>query len=162
MAGIVLVASPRRYFGFKTMFASILIIAFSLVLLVYWFRYSCILLLRNYEVPAASSQSIAQNRFNVAEVQERLRTEQVLDPLHASLQRDYQVLTYLIEHASGLGLQEFEDRLLVIDYKVMQSWYRITKIAAPDQARNALVEMASVLSILVGKIDQRAGVSSEA
>jgi len=31
--------------------------------------------------------------------------------LHASLQRDYQVLTYLLEHAAGLELEAFEDRL---------------------------------------------------
>lgn len=144
------------------MLASILIIAFSLALLVYWFRYSCILLLRNYRELADSSRAMVDNRFRVGEVQERLRTASPLDPLHASLQRDYQVLTYLLEHAAGLELEAFEDRLLVIDYKVMQWWYCLTKTAAPDQARQALKEMALVLGILVGKIDQRAGLHSEA
>jgi len=138
------------------MLASILIIAFSFVLLVYWFRYSCILLLRNYPEPAESSRAIVDNRFRVDEVQQRLETAEPLDPLHASLQRDYQVLTYLLEHAAGLELAAFEDRLLVFDYKVMQWWYCLTRTAAPEQARKALKEMAAVLGILVGKIDQRA------
>ncbi|MBZ5621057.1 MAG: hypothetical protein LAQ69_20365 [Acidobacteriia bacterium] len=138
-----------------------MIIAFSLVLLVYWFRYSCILLLRNHSELVDSPRAIVDNRFRVVEVQERLRTAEPLDPLHASLQRDYQVLIYLFEHAAGLELAAFEDRLLVIDYKVMQWWYRLTKTAAPDQARRALTEMASVLAILVGKIDQRAGLYNE-
>jgi hypothetical protein len=144
------------------MLASILIIVFSLALLVYWFRYSCILLLRNYPEPAESSRSLVDNRFRVTEVQQRLQTAEPLDPLHAFLQRDYQVLTYLLEHAAGLELQAFEDRLLVIDYKVMRWWYCLTKTAAPDQARQALQEMAVVLGILVGKIDQRAGLHTEA
>src|SRR5256885_926926 len=117
------------------MLASILIIAFSLALLVYWFRYSCILLMRNYSELAGSSRAVVDTRFRVADVQERLRSAEALDPLHTSLQRDYQVLIYLLEHAAGLELEAFEDRLLVIDYKVMQWWYRLTKTAAPDQAR---------------------------
>ena len=143
------------------MLASILIIAFSLALLVYWFRYSCILLLRNHRELADSSHAVADNRFRIGEVRERLQTASPLDPLHASLQRDYRVLSYLIEHAAGLELEAFEDRLLVIDYKVMQWWYCLTKTAAPDQARQALKEMALVLGILVSKIDQRAGLHSE-
>jgi hypothetical protein len=144
------------------MLASILIITFSLALLVYWFRYSCILLLRNCSELADSSTAALDTRFRIGEIQERLRNAEALDPLHASLQRDYQVLIYLLEHAAGLELEAFEDRLLVIDYKVMQWWYRLTKTAAPDQAREALKEMASILGILVGKIDQRAGLHTEA
>src|SRR6266496_1876568 len=98
------------------MLPSIFIIAFSVALLVYWFRYSCILLLRNQSELAVSPVAVTDNRFHIQEVQERLRTEQQLDPLHASLHRDYRVLTYLLEHAAGLELSAFEDRLLVLDY----------------------------------------------
>ncbi len=142
------------------MFTSILIIAFSTALLVYWFRYSCILLLRN-QAEFASSKATADGRFHIGEVQERLRSGQQLDPLHGSLQRDYQVLTYLLEHAAGLELSSFEDRLLVLDYKVMRLWYRLTRIAAPVHARQALAEMASVLEILAGKIGERAALHNE-
>jgi hypothetical protein len=134
------------------MLASILIIVFSLVLLVYWFRYSCLLIVRNHG-PVAK----VDGRFKIAEVQERLRTGEALDPLHLSLERDYKVLSYLLRHAAALELDSFEDKLLVIDYAIMRCWYRITRIAAPDQARHALSEMASVLEILAGKIGERAG-----
>lgn len=144
------------------MLASILIIVFSVALLVYWFRYSCILLLRNYAEVAETPRVVIDSRFRVVEVLERLRNAEALDPLHTSLQRDYKVLIYLLEHAAGLELEAFEDRLLVLDYKVMQWWYRLTKTAAPDQAREALKEMASILGILVGKIDQRASLHIEA
>jgi hypothetical protein len=144
------------------MLASILIIVFSSALLLYWFRYTCILLVRNGVEEMRSLSSAAQGSFSFGEIQNRLRSDEQLDPLHSALQRDYQVLTYLVRHASGLKLENFEDRLLVWDYKLMQVWYSITKTAAPQQAREALGEMASVLGILAGRIGQRAGLQSQA
>src|SRR5271157_5635524 len=127
------------------MIASILIIGFSVLLLGYWFRYSCILLLRAQVERAAAAPAVPDIKFCFADVQARLRTTEALDPLHVSLQRDYEILIYLLQHAAGLSLESFEDRLLVLDYKVMQWWYRLTRIAAPQRARRALYEMASIL-----------------
>jgi len=139
------------------MFASVLIIGFSLVLFLYWFRYSCLLLLRNH----AGEPAVAADRFNCTSVQQGLNTGMALDPLHQSLERDYRVLTYLFEHAAGLELEQLEYRLLVLDYKVMQGWYRLTKWAAPRQARQALREMADVLGVLVSRMGQQAGFENE-
>ena len=144
------------------MIASLLIIGFSALLLVYWFRYSCILLLRAHAERTAPASAVPDIRFCFAEVQARLRTAEVLDPLHLSLQRDYEILIYLLQHAAGLSLESFEDRLLVLDYKVMQWWYRLTRIAAPQQARQALYEMASILNVLAEKMSEQAGVHSQA
>jgi hypothetical protein len=141
------------------MLTSILIIAVSFVLLVYWFRYTCILLVRN-----ASSESVADvsGRFSFGDVQVRLKAGEALDPLQAALQKDYDLLIYLLEHAAGLEMQSIEDRLLVWDYKVMHAFYRLTRTAAPQKARDALTEMASVIGILAGKIGERAGVQTHA
>ena len=128
------------------MLASILIIACSLVLLAYWFRYSCLLLIRNSG--GSSEATPVASRFKVREVQSGLKLGGALDPLHEALRRDYQLLMYLGEHASGLGLESLEDRLLVLDYRVMQLWYRITRALFPSQARQTLSEMASILTIL--------------
>jgi hypothetical protein len=144
------------------MIASFLIIGFSLLLLLYWFRYSCILLLRSQVERTASASAVPDTRFCFAEVQARLRTTEVLDPLHLSLQRDYKILIYLLQHGAGLSLESFEDRLLVLDYKVMQWWYRLTKVASPQQARRALYEMASILNVLAQKMSEQAGVQAEA
>jgi hypothetical protein len=129
---------------------------------VYWFRYSCILLLRAHAERTAPAYAVPDIRFCFAEVQASLRTAQDLDPLHVSLQRDYRILIYLLQHAAGLNLESVEDRLLVLDYRVMQLWYRLTRIAAPQQARQALSEMASVLSVLAQKMNEQAGVQTEA
>jgi hypothetical protein len=144
------------------MFASVLIIGFSLVLLIYWFRYSCALLLRDRAQSAASPATVTDPRFGFGEVQRRLGGEEDLDPLQRSLRRDYEMLIYLIEHASGLGLESIEDRLLVVDYKFMQWQYSLTKSLFPSQARRALSEMASVLDVLVRRMSEQAGLSSQA
>jgi len=143
------------------MLASVLIIVFSLVLLVYWFRYSCILLLRNASEQTATAPDTA-NGFKFAEVQQRLKNEAELDPLWRSLDRDFRMISYLLQHAPGLGLQSFEDRLLVWDYEVMQAWYRFTRLIAPLQARRALAEMASVLGVLAQKIGEQAALRGQA
>jgi len=131
------------------MVTGILIIAFSLALLCYWFRYSCILLLRNLKETAVADDT----RFHIGEVQAQLRSDMALDPLHESLERDYAMLVYLFEHAAGLQLSSVEDRLLVLDYRVMRCWYRFTRLVAPVRARQALSEMATVLGILAGRIE---------
>jgi hypothetical protein len=139
------------------MIASVLIIAFSLVLFVYWFRYSCLLLLRR----SADAPVAAADRFNYVTVQQGLKAGLALDPLSQSLDRDYRVLTYLLDHAAGLELERLEYHLLVLDYKMMQCWYRLTKSAAPQQARRALGEMADVVNVLVGRIGAQTGVRRE-
>ena len=139
------------------MLASVLIIVVSIVLLAYWFRYTCILLLRNSETEVAAPDS----RFSFGLVRERLSTDSRLDPLHASLQRDYQLITYLLENASGLELDSIEERMLLWDYKLMRCWYWLTRTAAPQQARQALGEMANVLSVLGVKLGKRAGAQAQ-
>jgi hypothetical protein len=95
-------------------------------------------------------------------VEQRLKLESDLDPLHLALQRDYEILSYLLEHAANLQLRSIEDRLLVLDYKVMQCWYRVTKTAAPERAREALREMAGILGVLVQRMGRQANARFEA
>ena len=140
------------------MLASILILVVSLALFLYWFRYSCLFLLRRQTISPAA----ADPRFSVAEVERRLRTESDLDPLHRTLDREYRIVTYLIEHAATFGEQSIEDRLLMLDYAVMRGWYRVTRNAAPRQARKALSERAAILGCLSRKIGEQAGLSLEA
>jgi hypothetical protein len=142
------------------MITSVLIIAFSGILLVYWFRYCCILLIRTHAEQQEAAIPASSAQFSFHQVRERLQTETELDTLRRSLDRDFALFTYLLEHAVGLKASSLEDRLLVADYKVMQCWYRLTRSAAPQYARNALDEMAAVLGMLVGKMGERAAANS--
>ncbi|HEY1217714.1 MAG: hypothetical protein ABSE42_19790 [Bryobacteraceae bacterium] len=143
------------------MVVSIIIATFSSALLLYWFRYSCILILRNFSLDAQTTMAV-DSQFTCRQVKELLRGATQLDGLERALERDYRLATYLIEHAAGLDLNSFEDRLLVLDYRVMQWYFRVTRSASPVRARRALSEMADVVGILAGRLDERAGLRSEA
>ena len=138
------------------MVAGIFIISVSVLLFAYWFRYSCVLLLRNAAERAGASP-VGDERFSVARVMQSLKTEPELDPLERALERDNHVLTYLIEHTADLELASIENRLLLLDYKLMRMWSHLTRTAAPEQSRRALAEMASVLGVLVGKMTDPRG-----
>src|SRR5690242_12236146 len=141
------------------MIVTILILAISVALLIYWFRFCCLGLLRN---SAEEPRLIPDNRFNFPTVRERLETESDLDPLEQSLNRDYRVVSYLLRHAAGLGGQSLEHRLLLVDYKFMQAWYWLTRSTAPEQARKALGEMTAILNCLAVRMGQQAGLRAEA
>ena len=142
------------------MITSVFIIAISVILFVYWLRYSCVMLLRNAQERTEVS-TVADERFSISSVRERLRTEGDLDSLERALDRDYHVVTYLIEHAADLELASIENKLLVIDYKLMRVWSHLTRTAAPEQSRTALAEMASVLGVLVGQMSAQGHLQTE-
>ncbi len=141
------------------MFASILILTVSIALMIYWFRYCCLALLRNR---ADQPSLVPESRFSFQDVQDRLRTDSDLDPLHRALDRDYRVVSYLLQHAAGLGAHSVEHRILLLDYRLMQAWYWLTRTAAPAQARKALSERAAILGCLAQKMGEQAGVRIEA
>ena len=142
------------------MLVSLLILTVSVGLLAYWFRYCCLALLRNQnEQPTL----VPESRFSFLDVQAQLQDSAVdLDPLHQSLDRDYRIVSYLLQHAVGFGGPSVEQRLLQLDYKLMQAWYRLTRTAAPAQARKALWERATILGFLSQKMDEQAGVRVQA
>ena len=142
------------------MLTAFLIIAFSVVMLLYWFRYSCILILRNQSELAQAAQT--SGAFNTSDVQERLRHDAELDPVLRDLERDYRMLTYLIAHAPGMkDMASFEHKMLLWDCRMMKLVYRLTRSSAPAQARRALSEMAEVLDILGQQLRERAGTFQE-
>src|ERR1035437_1926675 len=143
------------------MVTGVFIIAISVILFIYWLRYSCVLLLRNAQERAGMS-TLADQRFSFSSVLERLKTDRDLGPLERALERDYYVVMYLIEHVADLELASIENKLLVIDCKLMQIWSRLTRTVAPQQSRKALSEMAAVLSVLVGQMGEPSQLRMEA
>jgi hypothetical protein len=143
------------------MVSGVFIIAISAVLLVYWLRYSCVMLLRGAQERSAML-TVADERFSASSVLQRLKTEADLAPLERALERDYRVVTYIIEHATDLELASIENKLLVLDYQLMRLWSRLTRTLLPQQSRQALSEMASVLSVLAGQVGQSKQLQMEA
>jgi hypothetical protein len=132
------------------MVETILILSFSLALFVYWFRYTVLLLLSE-EHTEDCGPVIGQ--LNVLETRQALqRTDGAipLDRLRRALDDDYRMLRYLLDHAAGMGLRPVEHHLLILDYRIMQAWYRLKR------NRRALDEMAGVLSCIAFKMGERA------
>ena len=128
------------------MATSVLILTLSVVLFAYWFRHSCLLLRRN-----APELPVSDERFSIPTVLERVHTESDPDELERLLERDYYILRYLLKYAADLKLASIENRMLMLDYRVMRLWYRAVHHWAPGQARKALVEMASALGAVARK-----------
>jgi len=148
----------------RTMLASSLIISFSLILFVYWFRYTCLLVLRNAPEATRSTGIPGDAKLSFSEVKTRLNSSSAgmaLDPLQRSLQHDYEVLTYLLNHAVGLDSASLDRHLLMLDYRIMNGWYRLTKTAAPAQARKALWEMAEILGFLAQRMGEQVSTRTE-
>ncbi len=140
------------------MISAVLILSVSVVLYVYWFRYTCLLILRNRSVQDYAGQVALANRLRFVSVQQTLRNSApdiALEPLHRSLEEDFRVLTYLLRHGSGQGGQSLEQRMVMLDYKVMRMWYRITQRTSAQQARKALTEMSDALSYFAHHMGQR-------
>lgn len=148
------------------MISSVLIIIFSLALLVYWFRYTCLLILRTRTTKDYAAGVVTANGLHFPQIQSRLRDEETLtlDPLSESLNRDYRLLTYLMRHTAGfqLGGISLEQRMLLLDFRLMQVWYVFTRRLAAPQARAALDEMSSILGHLANAMGERAASLSRA
>ena len=138
------------------MVETILILAFSLALFVYWFRYTVILLLSEEQ---AEDHHTVIGQLSVLETREALRRapgDLPLDHLRRALDKDYRMLRYLLHHAAGMGLRPLEHHLLILDYRIMQAWFRLSR------KRSALDEMAGVLRCIAYKMGERAAGFSQA
>jgi hypothetical protein len=99
-------------------------------------------------------------RLSFPGVQEAIQAAQptwALDSLHESLEQDYQILTDLLRQTQGS--ESIQRRLLTIDYRVMQFWYKVARIS-PNLLRpsKAIEEMSSILSFFAAEFcDTTAG-----
>jgi hypothetical protein len=145
------------------MLASILIIGCSVVMFLYWFRYTCLLILHAEPAKRYAGRVAAANRLSFLNIQTALRKQEsiALDTLHRSLDNDYRIVSYLIQHASGLGAHSVEQKIIMVDYRVMQVWYRLTRNVSEVHARKALEEMSNILAYFANAMGQRAASLSE-
>jgi hypothetical protein len=145
-----------------------LIIVISFGLLVYWFRYLCLLILRdsgprNYEKQVASANHLMFPRAKAvlgdrhdpvhAHVAVEPLAAQTLDTIQASLDRDYRVVTYLLHNTAAyldLRPQRF---VLTLDFHLMRLCYRVFRGISRHLAKRVVLEMA----VIVGHLAQYAG-----
>jgi hypothetical protein len=89
------------------------------------------------------------------EIQAQLRTGSAdLGRLHASLDRDYALITNLIQ--ASQGALQIEDRMLQVNYRLMGALYKVSSRFSTDMGRNALDEMSSVIAHFANAMGERA------
>lgn len=137
----------------------------SALLFGYWFRYTCLLILSAKTARDYAGEVAHANQLSFLQVQAQLRADGPadLDLLQGSLDKDYALVTYLIQHASG-GSSEFgvEDRMLQLNYRLTRFWYQTARRISPDVARHALDEMSTVVSHFANAVGERASVGAGA
>ncbi len=142
------------------MAVTLLIIGVSLVLFVYWFRYTAILILRTRSAPEYAEKVATANRLRFVDVRRKLHTPAEagsLRGLRDALQQDYRVLKYLLGHAANLqsGYYTAEQRLLMMNFRFMGWWVAAMDGLHPGSAKVALLEMAGILEYFAGVIGRR-------
>lgn len=137
----------------------------SLLLFLYWFRYTCLLILSARTTRDYAANVAMANQLNFLEVQSELRRSAAdLNRLKTSLDRDYRVLTYLLNNAAiaAHGDVAVEERMLEIDYRIMRAWYAVSHNLAPSVACRALNEMSQVVAYFANSMGERCAVSAAA
>jgi hypothetical protein len=142
-----------------------IITASSIFLFAYWFRYTCLLILSAKTTRDYAAEVAAANQLGFLEVQSQLcQNVPQLDRLRDSLDRDYSVLVYLLQHASNTssGQEALEKRMLKINYRVVRAWYSVSRRFSPAAAARAIEEMSLVVAHFANSMGERSAASAAA
>ncbi len=137
----------------------------SALLFGYWFRYTCLLILSAKTARDYAREVATANQLSFLQVQAQLREDAVeLDALHASLARDYDVVTYLLKHAAHSSNEEspLEARMLEMNYRLNSAWYQVSRRFSASAARQALEEMSLVVGHFANVMGERAACGAAA
>jgi hypothetical protein len=144
--------------------ATVVITASSVLLFAYWFRYTCLLILsaktaRDYTSDVAYAKGLV-----FPEVQTQLQQSGCpdLDNLRAALDRDYQVVRHMMKYmpAKGEAQSALETRMLAINYRLMGTWYQVTRHVSGSTAARALSEMSMVVAHFANLMGEQAAAAA--
>jgi len=140
------------------LFINAALIATSIALFCYWFRYSCLLILAAETSHDYSEEVTEANQLSFPKVRSRLRTHDLtdLDHLHKCLQQDFAIITYLLEHTPVTGFDPgFDEALLTIHFRVMSACFHFTRTNLRQCASDTLEEMCLVVAHLANQLGER-------
>lgn len=131
-----------------------------------WFRYACTLILSTKPAKDYRQLVIQANQLKFLELQKDLietRKRHELDRIHQDLERDYQLLTFVLRHGAAFqfGPDPVERRLLMIDFAMLRYWYGLSRRLSLVNPQPALREMISILSHLANSMGERVLCPSE-
>jgi hypothetical protein len=149
------------------MVSELLIFAFVLVLLFYWFRYNCQNILRSAATGERARQVASANELRFPSVLEYLDTEltdEELEVLDQWLVRDYEILTSLLSYTAGQGggAFTFQERTLMVDFRLQKAWFGVTRKYLAGAPRRSLEERSHILAHFANTLSARSAVLSRA
>lgn len=84
------------------------------------------------------------------------RRDADLERLHKCLERDFTVISYLLEHTPAADPDtRLEQALLKIQYRVMSAWFHLTRYFLREAATQALGEMSRVVAHFANVMGER-------
>jgi len=138
---------------------SSLIIVVSIALFLYWFRYTCVLILTTKTSKDYSGEVASANQLSFLDVERTLESslEPQLAALQSSLERDYELVSSLISQAAKLevGGDSLEGIMLRIDFRIMKLWFSLSQNFSPSAAKSAVQEMAQIVSHLANAFGEQ-------
>jgi len=135
------------------MLASIIIIAVSTALFVYWFRYSCVLILNTKTIQSYAAEVAQSKELSFMNVQRALATAEAasLDELRADLRRDYGRISTLLSDTVNRGpggdreAYMLERAMLGMSFRWLNVQYKLVSHFSERTARAALLEMSQIV-----------------
>ncbi len=143
-----------------------MLIGLSLALFAYWYRYSCLLILRTQTAEDYSREVCLANGLSFDRVKGQIEAE--LNPnltlLYDSLERDYQVVGELLDQISMQSSSDnaFETKLLRANFRVTQIWFCVSHKLGLKSAIHALEEMADTVYHFANILGEQRAMSSTA
>src|SRR6266404_3586663 len=109
---------------------TMLISAGSSLLLAYWFRYTCLLILLAKTPRDFACECARTNRLYFPQIRSKLRAQAIpnFERLYECLDRDYAVVTYLLKHTTRSDREAlFEYFILAIYYRLLSARYYLSR-----------------------------------
>ncbi len=141
---------------------SLIMIAVSLALFGYWFRYSCLLILRTRTAEDFSADVCRANGLSFVQLKSAMESEGSvdLDQAYTALGRDYGVVTQLLEQQPAMAAEiSLERRLLHANFRVTQAWFRVSRAMGLASAKSSLEEMADTVAYFANNFGQATSAS---
>ncbi len=148
------------------MIANLVILVVSVGLFLYWFRYTCVLMLSARPTRDFGAEVAATNQLSYVDYEESLGTMSVseLDAVERSLRRDYQVVSALLKQAGEwkVGGDSLESLMLTLDFRLMKLSYNVSRKVSEARARAAVGEMVQIVSHMANAFGEQASSSAKA
>ncbi|MGC8794666.1 MAG: hypothetical protein ACP5U2_14880 [Bryobacteraceae bacterium] len=128
--------------------------------LAYWFRRNVLATLKSRQPGEHVEQVCRANDLHFLDARRRLSSGasvEILRNLAAELGRDFTLVVFLLRHAGGAApvRPSFMERMLMLDFRLMQLWFWLSLRFSSRQPARALEEMISILSLLADALGRR-------